>query len=146
MKDRGVVVSTANSFAQVEVSCLEACQECSASSLCIGHKNARGFLSVRNPLHAKTGDRVMIAIPESRYGKALILLFGILLLAVLAGMGVGYLISPFLPLSSLGSSLCGIALGVVLAGVGLSHRFKRINNESLYPEITEILTKGGSYG
>jgi hypothetical protein len=76
----------------------------------------------------------------------LILLFGVLLIAILMGMGLGYLVSPVLPLSSSESSFLGIALGVVLAGIGLSHRFKRINNKSLYPEITEILNKGGSYG
>jgi len=128
------------------VACLEACQGCSASSLCIGQKNAIGLLSVRNPLKAKTGDRVLIAIPESSYSKALIFLFGVLLLSILVGMGVGYIISPVLPLSSSESSVLGIALGVVLAGIGLSFRFRRINNNSLYPEIIEILNKGGSYG
>jgi positive regulator of sigma E activity len=146
MKDKGIVVYTDNDFARVEVSCLEACHGCSASSLCIGQKNATGLLSVRNPLNAKTGDRVQIAIPESRYSNALILLFGVLLFAILAGMGLGYLLSPVLPLSSSGSSLLGLALGVVFAGIGLSHRFKSINNNSLYPEIIEILNKGGSYG
>ncbi len=146
MKDKGTVVSTEDNYARVEVACLEVCKGCSARSLCIGQKNAQGLLSVKNPLHAKTGDFVLIAIPESHYSKALILLFGVLLFAILAGMGLGYLLSPVLPLSSSGSSLIGIALGVVLAGIGLSHRFKRIDNKSLYPEITEILNKGGSYG
>jgi positive regulator of sigma E activity len=146
MKDKGTVISTEDDFARVKVSCLEACQGCSASSLCIGPKNATGLLSVRNPLRATTGDLVQIAIPESHYSRALILLFGVLLFAMLMGMGLGYFISPVLPLSPSESSLCGIALGVVLAGTGLSRRFKRINNKSLYPEITEILNKGGSYG
>jgi positive regulator of sigma E activity len=146
MKDKGTVVSTEDNYARVEVACLEACQGCSASSLCIGQKNTNGLLSVKNPLHAKTGDLVLIAIPESHYSKALILLFGVLLFAIFSGMGLGHLISPVLPLSSSESSLICIALGVVLAGIGLSRRFKRINNKSLYPEITEILNKGGSYG
>jgi len=146
MKDKGTVVSTENDLARVEVACLEACQECSASSLCIGPKNAAGILSVRNPLHAKTGDRVLISIPESRYSKALILLFGVLLLATLAGMGLGYWMNPILPLSSSASSLLGALLGIALAGTLLFLRFDKITNESLYPEIIEILHKGDSYG
>jgi len=146
MKDKGTVISTEENYAHVEVACLEACQGCSASSLCIGQKSAIGLLTVRNPLKAKAGDRVQIVIQESSYSKALILLFGVLLIAILMGMGLGYLVSPVLPLSSSESSFLGIALGVVLAGIGLSHRFKKINNKSLYPEITEILNKGGSYG
>ena len=147
MKDKGTVVSTENNFARVEVACLEACQGCAASSLCIGQKNAIGLLSVRNPLQAKTGDRVLISIPESRYSKALILLFGILLSATLAGMALGYFVSPLLPTSKSGSSILGVILGVTLAGIFLALRFKKINDEFLYPEITEILyNKGGSYG
>ena len=146
MRDKGTVISTEDNYARVEVSCLDACHGCSASILCIGEKNAKGLLSVKNPLKAKTGDCVQISIPESHYSKALILLFGVLLFAILMGMGLGYLISPILPLSSSEGSVLGIALGVVLAGIGLSIRFKRIDNKSLYPEIIEILNKGGSYG
>ncbi|MGD9344253.1 MAG: SoxR reducing system RseC family protein [Candidatus Aminicenantes bacterium] len=146
MKDKGTVLSTENNLARVEVACLEVCQECSASSLCIGSKNATGILSVRNPLRAKAGDRVLISIPESRYSKALILLFGVLLLATLAGMGLGYWMTPVLPLSSSTSSLLGALFGIALAGMLLSLRFKKIANESLYPEIIEILHKGDSYG
>jgi len=146
MRDNGTVVSIEDNYARVEVACLEVCQGCTASSLCIGQKNAKGLLSVRNPLEAKAGDHVQISIPESSYSKALILLFGILLFAILVGMGLGYLISPVLPLSSSESSFFGIALCVMIAGIGLSFRFKRIDNNSLYPEIIEILNKGGSYG
>ena len=147
MKDKGTVICTENNFARVQVSCLEACQACTARSLCIGQKNAKGILSVRNPLHAKTGDRVLISIPETRYSKALILLFGVLLSATLAGMTLGYLVSPLLSMPKSGSSILGVFLGITLAGIFLSLRFKKINNELLYPEITEILyNKGGSYG
>jgi positive regulator of sigma E activity len=147
MTDKGIVVSTEKHFARVEVSCLATCQGCTASSLCFGQKNAKGLLSVRNALHAKTGDRVLISIPESRYSKALILLFGVLLAATLAGMGMGTLVSPLLPMSKSGSSILGVFLGITLAGIFLSLRFKKINNTFLYPEITEILShQGGSYG
>jgi positive regulator of sigma E activity len=146
MKDEGTVISIEDDFARVEVACLEECQGCSASSLCIGAKNDKGLLSVKNPVHAKAGDCVLLAIPESRYSKALILIFGALLIATLAGMGLGYLFSPFLPLSSSGSSFVGVFLSVTFAGAWLSKRFKKVNIESLYPEITEILSKGGSHG
>jgi hypothetical protein len=77
----------------------------------------------------------------------LILLFGVFLSATLAGMGLGYFVSPLLPLSKSGSSIIGVFLGVTIAGFYLSLRFRKINNEFLYPEITEILyNKGGSYG
>jgi hypothetical protein len=114
--------------------------------LCIGPKNSGGLLSVRNPIHAKTGDQVLIAIPESRYSRALALIFGVLLFATLAGLGLGYVVSAVLPLSASETSILGVFLGIALAGAFLSLRFRKINNKFLYPEITEILYKGGNYG
>lgn len=145
MKDRGIVVSTDNRFARVEVACLEACQECSTKSLCIGQKDSKGLLSVKNPLDAKTGDHVLIEIPDS-YSKALIVIFGVLLLAILAGMGLGFLASLVLPVSPSSASLIGLLLGIACAIALLSLRFKRGVNTSLYPEIIEILHQGGHYG
>lgn len=50
MKDSGFVVATKGQWADVEVSCLNACIACSAQSLCIGQSQDKGFLSVINPL------------------------------------------------------------------------------------------------
>lgn len=143
MKDKGKVISTEGEFARVEVACLEACQGCAARSLCIGHTNTKGLLSVRNPLQAKEGDVVLIAIPEARYSKALILFFGVLICAALAGMGLGYFFSLIFPLFSSESSVAGVFFGVAIAGFWLFKRFKKVNNKSLYPEITAIMPKGG---
>lgn len=146
MKDSGFVLTVEKDFAEVEVSCFEGCHDCSARSLCIGHKHNKGRLSVKNPLRAKPGDEVMIEIPEVHYNKALIQLFGGLLVALLVGIGGGYLISFLLPFPSLLTSLFGLVAGLFLGGSWLSRMFKRKNQQQLYPVIIDILKKGGCYG
>jgi positive regulator of sigma E activity len=146
MRDNGLVLTVEKNHAEVEVSCLEGCDDCAARSLCIGHKQAKGRLSVRNSLGAKPGDQVIIEIPEEHYSKALAFLFGGLLLAMLIGMGGGYLMSFLLPISSLSTSIFGLIAGLIIGGFGLYSIFRRKNEQKLYPEIIDILNKGDRYG
>ena len=101
MRDSGRVLRTQDKFAEVEVSCLEACQGCSAKALCIGQSHQKGILSVKNPLHALPGDQVSLDIPEEKYARSLILFFGTLLAGSLLGLAAGSLSSGFFSLPNL---------------------------------------------
>lgn len=147
MKDKGLVVSTKNNFAQVEVQCLiESCASCSARSLCTGRDRSKGLLEVQNPLDACSGDEVEIEIPETKYNQALILLFGTLLVAALLGMGAGYFLSPIVPMSSSAASLLGLILAVLGTGLFLFRYFRKKNKIHMYPVIINILNKGDCHG
>ena len=143
MRDKGIVITTEEDIAQVEVECfIESCQSCSAKSLCIGQNQSKGILTARNPLRASPGDEVEIEIPESKYSRALILLFGSLLVASLLGIGLGSLLSPLLPLSSSASSLLGLLFALIIAGLILFRYFRAKNKASLYPVIMGIARSG----
>lgn len=145
MRDNGLVLAVERNLAEVEVSCLEGCEDCAARSLCIGHKQTMGRLSARNSLGAKPGDKVIIEIPEEHYSKALALLFAGLLIAMLVGMGGGYLMAFLLPFSSLSTSISGCVAGLIIGGFVLSRLFRKKNEQKLYPEIIDILKKGDRY-
>lgn len=145
MRDKGIVVTTEEDMAQVEVEgFIESCQNCSAQSLCIGQNHSKGLLTARNPLRAGPGDEVEIEIPETKYSRALILLFGSLLAASLLGIGIGSLLSPLLPLSSSASSLLGLLFALLVAGLALLRYFRAKNKASLYPVIIDVAKKGKS--
>jgi positive regulator of sigma E activity len=146
MTDNGLVIATDKDLAEVEVSCFEGCQNCAASSLCIGNKQNKGRISVKNPLQAQPGDMVKVEIPENQYGRALSLLFGGLLMAMLIGLGGGYLAAALFSFSLLPASLIGLASGLVFGGLILSAFFRRNKEDQLYPVITDILKKGDHYG
>ena len=146
MTDSGLVISTEKSLAEVEVSCFEACHDCTAQSLCIGNKQNKGRLSVKNPIHALPGDEVKIQIPEDQYNQALILLFGGLLAAILLGMGGGYLLTQMCSLPSSMATIIGLVTGLAFGGFVLTQRFRRKNKEQLYPVIIDIIKKGDCYG
>lgn len=146
MKDKGSILSTTEDMADVEVQCLTVCHDCSVQSLCIGKDRSKGILSVRNPIKACPGDEVMIDVPDTKYSKALIQLFGGLLVTSLLGMSIGYAISSLLSLSPSILSLFGLITGLVLGGIWISHIFRTKNRENLYPVIINIIQKGGCHG
>jgi len=118
MKDKGIVISTDEDFARVEVDCLSACNACAARVLCLKKDQDKGLLSVRNALRASPGDTVTIDVPDSTYSQTLIWLFSFLLGGCLIGMALGYLASTLIPLGPSESSVIGLLLGVLVAGSG----------------------------
>lgn len=145
MRDKGLVVSTKNDLAQVEVHCLvESCQSCSALKICIGQKKSKGYLSVKNPLQASAGDEVEIEIPEGKYSRALIVLFASLLLASLSGLGIGHVLSYLFSSDLTLLSLYGLFFALFIAGIILFHYFRKKKNLHLYPVIIDIIKKGAS--
>lgn len=146
MKDNALVVRAHGRLAEVEVNCLTACQACSAKSLCIGKTRSTGILSANNPLRAKPGDRVTIEIPEAAYSRSLILIFGSLLLAALAGMAAGYFSTALLGLPASTGALVGLCLGILAAGAWLFRHFRDKMNRRLLPTITTLNDQGGRYG
>jgi positive regulator of sigma E activity len=146
MTDNGLVIATQKDLAEVEVECFVECHDCTAKSLCIGNKQNKGRLSVKNPLHAHPGDEVIIQIPEDRYSQALILLFGGLLVAILLGMGGGYLLALVFSFSYFVASLFGLVIGLILGGSILALIFRQKNKEQLCPVIIDIIKKGDCYG
>lgn len=146
MKDSAKVVTTENDMALVIVNPQMACQDCSAKTLCLGQKNPDGFLRVLNPLKAKPGDDVEIEVPETDYAKDLLRLFGLLLLASLAGFISGYLASHILGLPQVLLSLLGLLAGVVAAGIFLFRWFRGRASRQKYPVIFKIMEKGGTHG
>jgi positive regulator of sigma E activity len=147
MKEMAVVCSSQKDFAQVRVELKEEiCPTCSARLLCIGQQEEKGTITVLNPLSAQSGDEVKIEIPEGDYSKELIRLFGVLLIASLSGLALGYLCALFLSLPPSAFSLVGFLLGLLSGGFILFRYFRQTKKNKLYPVITDIIKKGDSYG
>jgi len=148
MKDIGVVCKTMNDLAEVEVNPIAAqCEHCAARSICSTDEQTRkGYLTVKNPLQAKVGDRVEIEIPEGKYQSTLIFIFGIFLIAILGGAFGGYILASLLELDSAWLSLAGLIIALITAGIFVKIKLSQKNKESLWPTIVNILAKGEANG
>ena len=142
MRDKGIVIATQGDLAKVKVDCFSACDDCSARSLCLGQKHSQGLLAVKNSLHAEPGDEVMIEVPESNYTKALIILFGSLLVSAIGGMAAGYAAALLFPFSFSQGGFLGFFLGMGAGIVWIIHYFRKNNLNDIYPKILDITIKG----
>lgn len=146
MRDRAVVVSVDNHQARVRVSPQIACEKCAARSLCLGRQDQAGQITVDNPVQARPGDEVEIEVPESRYEKEMVRIFGLLLAASLTGLAAGWILHPVSALGPNGNGLVGLALGLGLSGLALFRYYQKQRKKVRFPVIVEILNRGGLYG
>ena len=146
MKDNGIVISVQGDLAQIKVDCSDACADCSASSLCKGPNFSEGHVDAKNPRNAHPGDEVLIEIPETNYNRALIILFGTLLLGSVGGAIAGIMLAPSLSLHPSQAGVIGFVLGLGATIPGLARYFRKVNHSTLYPVILDITKKGGCHG
>jgi len=146
--DEGVVFSVEerSSLAQVTVEPSEACCSCSARHVCGGGGETKGRLTVLNPLRARPGDVVRIEIPDDRYSGQAVFLFGGLLLAAAAGLGLGILASAIFSLPDGEAGFLGFVIGLVAGGFAVYRRFQSGRRQPPYPVITDILRQGDAHG
>jgi sigma-E factor negative regulatory protein RseC len=111
MRENGKVVSTSNDRAEVEVAAKGECEHCTAAGICNWTgTNLRKVLAV-NKVGAAMGDVVELESIEGTGAKSNLLVFGIPVLLMLAGVLVGGLI------------LRKDTWSGILAGVGLALGF-----------------------
>ena len=146
MKDSGTVVRLQDGLAWIKVIPKVACCDCSARALCSSKQDEEGTLGVRNPLGARPGDEVEIEVPETAYSRALSTIFGLLLIATLAGLALGYFLRPVRGLAPGENGLIGFVAGLVLGGLAVHRRYRAGAADASWPVVVAILKKGGSHG
>ena len=89
------------------------CEGCPASAMCRPSDGDRRLMDAVDPIGVAVGDRVRVAVPGGAVLKASFLVYGLPLLLLLAGVGLGTLVLPAeQPLRDLWSFLMGVALAV----------------------------------
>jgi positive regulator of sigma E activity len=146
MRDNATVIGVRDDLTWVRVSPKVSCCECSARAFCAGQKDSEGRLAVRNPLQAAPGDEVEIEVPEKNYHRDLTAIFGLLLLASLAGLAVGHFLRPLKSFPADANGLLGLLAGLALAGFGIFRRYRSRKTAAGFPVIVGVLKKGEFHG
>ena len=111
MHEAGKVISTKNDRAEVEVAAKGECEHCTAHGICNWTGTSTRKVLTVNKVGAATGDMVELESIEGTGAKSNLLVFGIPVLLMLAGVLVGGLI------------MRKDAWSGILAGVGLALGF-----------------------
>ena len=142
MREEGIVVESHGDRATVRVERSAACKHCSARALCRPFGDTANIMTVANTCGASAGQRVAVAIEPERLVKNSLVLYGIPLLAVIAGAGAGAYIGRALigtAAMDIGAILgAGACLAMALIVIYMVDRTAARNAASL-PRIVEIL-------
>ncbi len=112
-RETGKVVAVRGDIAEVRFPRGRRCEGCGAC--CVADGEGVMVTEARNPLGAVVGQLVVVELPARQSIKAAYILYGVPLLAFLAGLGIGSLLGHLLS----GGRLT-VPLGIVLAFVFLS--------------------------
>jgi len=87
IEEEGIVAEVHGSVARVEILKKSACEKCSASGTC--HPGDEDLMEADNPLGAVKGQKVKVVLAPQIYLKASIILYGIPMVAMVAGAILG---------------------------------------------------------
>ncbi len=87
IEEEGIVAEIDGNVAKVAVMKKSACEQCAAAGVC--HPGDQEYLEASNPLGAVKGQKVKVVIAPQMYLKASIILYGIPMVALIAGAIMG---------------------------------------------------------
>lgn len=87
--EEGIVVKSIGGIAEIKLKENGNCEECTAKIFCSPQNNNSRTLKVLDSFESQPGDEVKISINGSEVLKASILLYGIPLVLLLAGIAIG---------------------------------------------------------
>lgn len=113
----------------------EACKKCGACSH--GHQEQEMYIEAANSCEAKLGDWVKIELSPTHFLKAVTILYGIPLIALLIGIGVGYWIG-----DNTNQELFAILFGILFLTItyySIRKNEHRWNTERFRPVAVEVV-------
>ncbi len=113
MREKAIVVASKRDRAQVEIIRTSACDGCRGCS--VGKEGKPIRVWAKNPISAKIGQVVEIELNASTFLSAALIVYGVPLLAFLAGIGFGYKVSESLKITSTEPFAILTGLGAMLA-------------------------------
>ncbi len=140
IEEEGIVAEVSGDIAKVAILRKSACESCAASSVC--HPGDQEFLEAANPLGAKRGQKVKIVVAPQIYLKASLILYGVPMVALVAGAIAGKTAAIRLGAtasSDLWAFLAGMGLLVVSFFFIRSYNNKVERTQEYKPVIVEIL-------
>jgi sigma-E factor negative regulatory protein RseC len=132
--EEGIVKEAKNGIAIIRIQDSDKCKECTAKIYCKPGSSEERSLTVRDPYGVHPGDKVRVVIKGSKILSASLLLYGVPLILLLAGIFIG--VEVFYTSKELYSSL--FAIGLVSIYVLIMLLFKKKEKDASYLEIVFV--------
>jgi len=122
--DRGLVIARHGDVVMVRLQPQDGCVSCALTQFCVGSKESSPIVRATAPSEIAQGDLVEVSLDDSLVLKASAIMYGVPLVAFLAGVLGGYGFSSLAGLSASLSTALPVVTGFVMLipGAILSHR------------------------
>ena len=137
LEETAMVVSVTRGRATVSLVRSEACGDCAAKNMCHPSSDGTMQMEVDNPIGAKPGERVIIALAPSVLLKASTLAYLFPATVMVAGAAIGW--------SRTGTdmgALFGALIGFTVSSLYL-FVYSRVKKNTQGPAISKVLNTGG---
>lgn len=123
MAETGIVMKEHGNLVTVKLERNEACAKCKACTAGLASKDM--ILEAENLCHAKEGDIVTVSLEQTNFLKAVIIMYVFPLIALLAGIGIGYYVSALLGWKAV--ELVAVIVGAIFTAI--TYMVIRLNDE-----------------
>ena len=122
--DRGLVIARHGDVVMIRLQPQDGCVSCALTQFCVGSKESSPIVRATAPSEIAQGDLVEVSLDDSLVLKASAIMYGVPLVAFLAGVLGGYGFSSLAGLSASLSTALPVVTGFVMLipGAILSHR------------------------
>ncbi len=142
IEEEGIVAEVEDGIAKVMILRKSACESCAAAGVCHPGSGDQSYMEATNPLGAKKGQKVKVVLAPQIYLKASIILYGVPMVALIAGAIIGKnlgLIYGTEENSDLWAFFAGMAL-MAFSFVFIRQYNKKVEKTQQYkPVIVEIM-------
>lgn len=134
--ESGIVIKSGNGIAEIRLNKNESCEECSAKIFCSPGENNLRTITVSDSIGTLPGDKVNIAIRGIEVLKVSVLLYGIPLILIIAGILAGM----FLLKDSNHKEIYSFLSGLLLTGLYYTFLYFKFSMTKKLKPLSKIIT------
>lgn len=140
MGEKGLVINTKDHLAVIQMTRTEACGQCRA---CLaGMKKEQMIIEADNECNAKVGDWVIMELRNNSFIKAVMILYGIPMVALVAGIVLGYyILYTYIPINREVLSFAVGLLFTAFAYLWIRSKESTWDKKKIRPVATRVTTE-----
>ncbi len=140
MGEKGLVINIKDHLAVIQMTRTEACGQCRA---CLaGMKKEKMIIEADNECNAKVGDWVIMELRNNSFIKAVMIMYGIPMIALMVGIVLGYyVLYPYVPLDREVLSFTVGILFTVLAFLWIRSKESTWDKKKIRPVAVKVTTE-----
>ena len=136
--DSGTVVACDGSVVTVALHSRDECASCALGKICTVNRNPGAAIIVSTDLDVVPGNRVEVSIDDSLFLKVSVIMYGVPLMAFLAGVFGGYALSLIPGFPAMLAAAIPVVFGFIALAIGVAISLPMARKLNMTGRITKV--------